>query len=164
MDITEEIIEEEAMSGKLKITENTKGGDATDTDSPERSKSKKISKSSLDKVDPKYMKITLPSSKIDDCSLSIMSKYYHETDRIPRRKKSKIIPGPLVKAPKVTQDQYDMEKDDKVISSVEGSKQTSVCVTPRALLKTPPPFDNKQDYKGDTHDETPYSSTKDTNV
>ena len=31
MDITEEIREEEAMSGKLKITENTKGGDATET-------------------------------------------------------------------------------------------------------------------------------------
>ena len=74
------------------------------------------------------------------------------------------IPGPLVKAPKVTQDQYDMEKDDKVISSVEGSKQTSVCVTPHPLLKTPPPFDNKQDYKGDTQDETPDSSTKYTNV
>ena len=41
MDITEEIIEEEAMSGKLKITENTKGGDTTDTDTPEKSKSKK---------------------------------------------------------------------------------------------------------------------------
>ena len=41
MDITEEIREEEAMSGKLKITENTKGGDTTDTDSPEKSKSKK---------------------------------------------------------------------------------------------------------------------------
>ena len=41
MDITEEIREEEAMSGKLKITENTKGCDTTDTDSPEKSKSKK---------------------------------------------------------------------------------------------------------------------------
>ena len=64
----------------------------------------KISESSLDKVDPKYMKITLPSSKSDDHSLSSMSKYSHKTDRIPRRKQSKIIPGPLVKAPKVTQD------------------------------------------------------------
>ena len=41
VDITEEIIEEEAMSGKLKITENTKGGDTTDTDTREKSKSKK---------------------------------------------------------------------------------------------------------------------------
>ena len=57
-----------------------------------------------------------------------------------------------------------MEKDDKVSISVEGSKQTSVCVTPHPLLKTPPPFDSKRDYKGDTHDATPESSTKDTNV
>ena len=50
MDITEEIIEEEAMSGKLKFTENTKGGDTTDTDTQEKSKSKKISESSLDRA------------------------------------------------------------------------------------------------------------------
>ena len=52
------------MSGKLKITEKTGGGDTTDTDSPENSKSKKRSESSLGKVDPKNVKITLPSSKI----------------------------------------------------------------------------------------------------
>ena len=83
MDIVEEIIEEEAMIRKLKITENTKGGDTTDTDSPEESKSKKRSESSLDKVDPKDMRIKLPSSKSDDRSLSSMSKYSHRTDRIP---------------------------------------------------------------------------------
>ena len=86
MDIVEEIIEEEAMSGKLKITENTKGGNTTDTDSPEKSKSKKRSESSLDKVDSKNMKITLPSSKIDQLSLSSMSKHSHKTDSIPREK------------------------------------------------------------------------------
>ena len=86
MDIVEEIIEEEAMSGKLKITEKTGGSDITDTDSPEKSKSKK-KELSLYKVDPKDMKITLPSSKSDDRSLSSMSRYSHETDRIPRRKK-----------------------------------------------------------------------------
>ena len=57
-----------------------------------------------------------------------------------------------------------MEKDDKVSSSIEGSKQTSVFVTPHPLLKTPPSFDNKRYYKGDTHDETPDSSTKDVNI
>ena len=107
MDIVEEIIEENAMSGKLKITENTKGGDTTDTDSPEISKSKKRPESSVDKVDPKNMKITLPSSKIDERSLSSMSKHPHETDSIPRKNKSRTIPGPLVKALKVTQDEYD---------------------------------------------------------
>ena len=74
------------MTGKLKITENTKGGDTTDTDTPEKSKSKKISESFFDKDDPKDMKITLPSSKSDDRSLLSMSKYSHKTDKIPRRK------------------------------------------------------------------------------
>ena len=53
MDIVKEIIEEDTMRGKLKITEKTGGGDTTDIDSPEKSKSKKRSESSLDKVDPK---------------------------------------------------------------------------------------------------------------
>ena len=42
MDITEEIIEEEAMSGKLKITENKKGGDTIDTEKSDKSESKNI--------------------------------------------------------------------------------------------------------------------------
>ena len=42
MNITEEIREEEAMSRKLKITENTKGGDTTDTETREKYKGKKI--------------------------------------------------------------------------------------------------------------------------
>ena len=66
------------------------------------------------------MKITLPSSKIDDRSLSSMSKHSHKTNSIPRGGTSRTIPRPLVKAPKVTQYQYDMEKYDKVSSRVEG--------------------------------------------
>ena len=62
MDIVKEITEEETMSGKLKITEEKKGGNTTDTETPEKSKSKKRSEQSQDKVDPKNMKITLPSS------------------------------------------------------------------------------------------------------
>ena len=38
--------------------------------------------------------------------MSSMSKNSHETDSIPRKTKSRIIPGPLVKAPKVTQEEY----------------------------------------------------------
>ena len=57
-----------------------------------------------------------------------------------------------------------MEKVDKVGSSIEGSTQTSVCVTPLLSLKTPPKYINKRDYKGDTHDKTLDSSTKDTDV
>ena len=86
MDIVKEIIEENAMSGKLKITEKTGGGDTTDTDSPEKSKSKKRSESSWDKVDPKNMKITLSLSKIDELSISSMSKHSQKTDSIPRKK------------------------------------------------------------------------------
>ena len=89
------------------------------------------------------MKITLPSSKSDDHSLSSMSEFSHEYDTMPRRKKTKITPKPLVTAPEVTQDQDDMEKDDKVGSSIEGSKQRSLCVTPLLSLKTPPKCINK---------------------
>ena len=60
MDIKEKIREEEAMSRKLKITENKKGGDIPDIENSEKSKSKKRSESSLDKDDTKDMKITLP--------------------------------------------------------------------------------------------------------
>ena len=37
-------------------------------------------------------------------------------------------------------------------------------VTPHPLLDTPPKFDNKRDYKGDTHNETPESIKKYPNV
>ena len=53
MNTVKDIIKENAMSGKLEITEKTGGGDTTDTDSPENSKGKKISESSLGQVDPK---------------------------------------------------------------------------------------------------------------
>ena len=33
-------------------------------------------------------------------------------------------------------------------------------VTSNPLLDTPPKFDNKRDYKGDTHDKTPVSIKK----
>ena len=57
-----------------------------------------------------------------------------------------------------------MDKDNKVSSSVEGKRQTSVRVSPHPLLDTPPKFNNKRDYKGDTHDKTLDYSAKDTNV
>ena len=69
MDITEEIREEETMSGNIKITENKKGGDSTETENSEKSKSKKRSEPSLDKLNPKDVTITLPLSQSDDHSL-----------------------------------------------------------------------------------------------
>ena len=65
-------------------------------------------------------------------------------------KKPKTIPGPLFKGHEVTQDETDFDKDKKVSSTVEGRNS-------HPLLDTPPKFDNKRDYKGDTHDETPVS-------
>ena len=41
MDITEEIREEVKMSRNIKITENKKGNDSTETENSEKSKSKK---------------------------------------------------------------------------------------------------------------------------
>ena len=57
-----------------------------------------------------------------------------------------------------------MGKGDEFGSRIEGSKKTSVCVTPLLSLKTPPKYINKRDYKGDTHKKTLDSRTKDTDV
>ena len=86
MDIVKDIIEENAISGKLKMIEKTGGGDTKDTDSPEKSKSKKDLNHHWIKLIQKNIKITLPLSKIDECGMSSMSKHSHETDSIPRKK------------------------------------------------------------------------------
>ena len=66
------------------------------------------------------MKITLPLSKSDENSFSNMSRLSHEDDKIPKKKKTKTIPEPLVTAPEVTKYTDYMEKGDKVGSSIEG--------------------------------------------
>ena len=53
----------------------------------------------------------------------------NEEGRITKKQKNK-VPEPLITANKVTQDSDDMNEDDKVGSSIEGNKKTSVCVTP----------------------------------
>ena len=73
MDIDKDIIEENAMSGKIKIIEKIGGGNTTESDSPENCKSKKRSESSLGQVDPKNVKIAVPSSKRDKTSMSDLS-------------------------------------------------------------------------------------------
>ena len=107
----------------MKITENKTGDDSTETENSEKSKSNKRSEPSLDKPNPKDMKITLPLSKIDDHIFSDMSRLSQEDYKIPTKKKTKTIPEPLVTAPEVTQDPDDMEKGDTAGSSIEGSKQ-----------------------------------------
>ena len=64
----------------------------------------------MDKPNPKDIKITLPLSKSDENSFSKMSRLSHEDDKIPKNKKPKKIPEPLVTAPEVTQDPDDIEK------------------------------------------------------
>ena len=67
----------------------------------------------------------------------------HEDESIPRKKQKNKIPEPLVTAHEVTQDPDDMEKGDKVGSIIEGTKKTSVCVTPHPSLITTPPYNIK---------------------
>ena len=110
MDTTEEIREEETMSGNIKIIENKKGV-IQQKQKIQRNLKEKISEPSLDKLNSKDMKIKLPLSQSDDHSLSNISRLSQDDFKIPKKEKTKIIPGPLVKAPKVTQDQYDMEKN-----------------------------------------------------
>ena len=86
MDINEDITKEEAMSGKLQMTDKIEGGSETESDSTENSKSKKRCKSSMGKVNPKNVKITVPSSVRDDRSMSSLSKHSHNTYSVPRKK------------------------------------------------------------------------------
>ena len=74
----------------------------------------------MGKVDPKNVKLTVPSSERDDRSMSSMSKHSHDTYSVPKKKNPKIIPGPIFKGHEVTQDETDFGKDKKVSSTVEG--------------------------------------------
>ena len=98
MDLVKESIEEEAMSG-------IEGGSTTESEATKNSKSKKRCESSMTKVNPKNVKITVPSKEKDSSSVSSMS------DSVLRKKKTKTIAGPLFKGHEVTQDEPDIDKD-----------------------------------------------------
>ena len=68
------------------------------------------------------MNIKLTLSISDENIFLNMSRLSQEYYKIPQKKKSRTIPEPLVTAPEVTQDPDDMEKGDKVGSSIEGFK------------------------------------------
>ena len=68
------------------MTDKIGGGSTTESDSTENSKSKNKCESSMGKVDPKTVKITVPSSKRDETSMSDLSKHSHDTDSVPRKK------------------------------------------------------------------------------
>ena len=84
MDMTKEIREEETMSGNIK-TQRLKKGVIQQKQKIQINLKEKKSEPSLDNL--KDTKITLPSSKSDDRSLSSMSKFSHENDKISREKK-----------------------------------------------------------------------------
>ena len=132
MEPIEDNTKEKTMSG-------IEGGSTTESEATKNSKSKKRCESSMAKVNPKNVKITVPSTGRDSSSMSSMSKHSHKTDSVPIKKKSKSIAGPLFKGHEVTQDEPDFDKDKKVSSTVEGR-------TLHSLLDTPPKFDNKQDF------------------
>ena len=77
------------MSGNIKITENKKWDDSTETENSEKSKSKKRSEPSLDKPNPKDTKIKLPLSKSDDHSFLNISRLSQEYFNIPKKKKQR---------------------------------------------------------------------------
>ena len=114
MDINEDITKEKAISGKLQMTNKIEGGSETESDSIENSKSKKRCESSMGKVNPKNVKITVPSSVRDGSSLSSLSKHSPDTYSVPRKKNSITIPGPLFKGHEVTQEETDLDKDKKL--------------------------------------------------
>ena len=85
-------------------------------------------------------------------------------DHIPRKKQKNKVSETSITGNKVTQDQDETNKEEKVGSSIEVTKKTSVCVTPHPSVLTPPPYKNKQDYKGGTNDKTHDSHTRETSV
>ena len=89
MDINEDITKEKAMSGKLQMTDKIEDGSETESESTENSKSKNICESSMGKVNPKNVKIIVPSLARDDRSMSSLSKHSHDTYSVPRKKNQK---------------------------------------------------------------------------
>ena len=67
----------------------TKGGSTTESEKTKDSKSKKRCESSMTKVDPSSVKISVPSKEKDAGSMSSLS------DSVPRKKKTKTIAAPV---------------------------------------------------------------------
>ena len=80
------------------------------------------------------------------------------------RNKKKKVSETSITGNKVTQYQDDTNKEAKVGSIIEGTKQKSVCVTPHPSGLTPPLDKNNQDYEDGTNDKTYDSHTRETGV
>ena len=105
--------------------------------------------------EPKKMTIKTDKSVHYDRSYSVMyaSQY---GGRISRKNKREKLSGTSITGNKITQYQENISKEAKVGSSIEGKQNPSVL--------TPPPYKNKQDYKGGKNDNTHDSHTHETSV
>ena len=72
----------------------------------------------------------------------------------PEEEQKKKIPKTSITENKITQDQDNIGKEAKLGGSIEGTKIPSIL--------NPPPYKNKKDYKGGTHDRTRDSHTRET--
>ena len=95
-------------------------------------------------LDPKDIRIKIPKTTHDDKGCLIMSQSL-DLGPIPRKKQKKKVSETSITGNKVTHDPDDTNKEAKVGSIIEGTKQTSVCVTPHPSVFTPPTYRNKQD-------------------
>ena len=89
---------------------------------------------------------------------------YHKTKTVSQGKKKQKTSETSIAGNKITQDRGKKSKEAKVGSSIEETKKTSVCVTPHPSVVTPPPYKNKQEYKGGTNDKTYDYHTRETGV
>ena len=81
---------------------------------------------------------------------------HHKTEAVLQGRIKKKLSETSITGNKITQDQDNMSKEAKVGIRIEGTKNPSVL--------TPPPYKNKQDYKGGTNDKTRDSHTRGTSV
>ena len=84
------------------------------------------------------MRIKIPKTTHDDKSYSSMSQSL-DLGPIPRKKQKKVSETSIT-GNKVTQYPDDTNKEAKDGSSIEGTKQTSVCVIQHPSGLTPPPY------------------------
>ena len=95
-------------------------------------------------LDPKYITIQTLKSAHDDESYSSLSLSLN-MGHIYRKKQKKKVSKNSITGNKATQDQDDTNKEEKVGSSIKGTKNSLVCVTQHPLVLTPPPYKNMQD-------------------
>ena len=86
MDIDKDFIGENVMSGTRKIIEKQQVAIQQNQTHQKILKVEKYPNHHWDKWNQKKLKITVPSSKRDETSMSDLSKHSHKTDSIPRKK------------------------------------------------------------------------------